>query len=152
MGKIPPHVFISFDACGLGPPVETEKRAVEKILALIDEHELQCDIPEDVADEVDRHERARQLRKGRLVSCNPSIGEKWSLDIHRLLFGEKDDLLQNETNDIRILLNAYHYLCSYFVTYDKTHILSKRDEIKSKLGFDVVTPTECLAVLQRYLE
>lgn len=152
VGKIPLHVFIPFDACGLGPPEETEKRAVDAILALIDEHEVQCDIPEDVADEVDRHKRARQMRKGRLVSCNPPIGERRFLEFRRLLFGDRAELLPNEMNDIRILLNAYHHLCSYFVTYDKVHILSKRGEIKSRLGFDVVTPSECLAILQGYLK
>ena len=151
MGEIPPHVFIAFDACGLGPPEESEKQAVEELLALIDEHEVQCDIPEDVAGEVDQHRRAREKRRGRIISCNPQIGGKWFLEVQRILFGTKTDLSPNEINDVRILLNAYHHLCSYFVTFDKKHILSKRDEIKARLGFEVVTPSECLAILREYL-
>jgi len=38
-----------------------------------------------------------------------------------------------------------------FVTFDKNHILNKRVEIKSKLGFEAVTPTECLEELFAYL-
>jgi hypothetical protein len=152
MGTIPPHVFIAFDACGLGPPEEDEKRAVEELLALIDQHDIQCDIPEDVALEVDRHRSARELRRGRLVACTPQIGDTGFLELQRLLFGEKSELSPNEINDIRILLTAYHHLCSYFVTYDRSHILSRHEEIKAALGFDVVTPSKCLGILQEYLQ
>jgi hypothetical protein len=152
MGQIPPHVFITFDACGLGPPEPSEKQAVEELLALIDQHEVQCDIPEDVADEMDRHESAKKKRRGRIVSCNTQMGRGKFLEVQRILFGTKTDLSPNEVNDVRILLNAQHYFCGYFVTFDKTHILSKRDEIRSKLGFEVVMPSECLSKLREYLE
>jgi hypothetical protein len=152
VSEIPPHVFIAFDACGLGPPEESEKQALEELLALIDQHEVQCDIPEDVAGEVDRHKRAREKRRGRIVSCNPQIGAKRFLEVQRILFGAKANLSPNEINDVQILLNAYHHLCGYFVTFNKRHILSKRDEIKSTLGFDAVTPSECLAILRGYLQ
>lgn len=73
-------------------------------------------------------------------------------EVERLLFGTAQNLSRGKINDARNLLAAKKYSCTYFVTFDKKHILSKREEIKSSLGFEVVTPSECLEKLQAYLQ
>jgi predicted nucleic acid-binding protein len=152
MGRIPPHVFITFDGCGLAPPVESEKRAVEELLTLIKQHEVVCDVPESAAEEMERHTRAKQIVGRRIVACDVfDVRSEQFHEVQEILFGTKTELSEGEINDVRILLNAKHYLCTYFVTFDKKHILSKRDEIRARLGFEVVTPSECLDRLREYL-
>lgn len=72
-------------------------------------------------------------------------------EVKTMLFGAVDDLSLGKTNDARNLLCAKKYSCTYFVTFDKKHILSRHIEIKAKLGFEVVTPSECLEKLHAYL-
>ena len=151
MGQIPPHIFIEFDSCGFAPPVTSEKRAVMELLALIEQHEVVLHVPETVAEEMERHSGARKIVSGCIVSYDTSnikTDSELFLRVKKILFGIKH---AGNVNDVRILLAAKQDLCTYFVTYDKRHILNKREEIKRELGFQVVMPSECLQRLQEYL-
>jgi predicted nucleic acid-binding protein len=150
MGQIPPHVSVSFDACGFKPAPASEAQAARELRALIKEHRVQCDIPEIAALEMDQKLRAREFKRRYIVACNTQVNSAQFFEMQKVLFGTKTDLEPNERRDILNLLNAIHYLHSYFVTFDN-HFLSKRDEIRSRWGIEVVKPSECLEILREYL-
>jgi len=156
MNSIPPHVFLSFDSCGFSPPVKNEKLAVDKLLILIEEYQVQFSIPEAVWEETNRAPNSvkkiahAQIYDYDLFTTQEEKQELWEVKI--MLFGTVAGLSSGKVNDARNLLCAKKHNCTYFVTFDKKHILSRRVEIKSKLGFEAVTPSECLGILHAYLE
>ncbi|MBI9045047.1 MAG: type II toxin-antitoxin system VapC family toxin [Anaerolineaceae bacterium] len=155
MKSIPPHVFVSFDSCGFSPPIMEEKLATEKLLTLIEEHQVQFSIPEAVLEETNRApDSVKKIAQAQIYDYDlfTTQGEQRELsEVKIMLFQTVDGISLGKVNDARILLCAKKYGCTYFVTFDKKHILSKRIEIKSKLGFEVVTPSECLEKLLTYL-
>jgi predicted nucleic acid-binding protein len=155
MNSIPPHVIISFDSCGFSPPDKDEKIATEKLLALIEEYQVAFSIPEAVLEETYRApNRVKQIAHAQIFDYDLFTTQKEQQELSEvkiMLFGTVDGLSSGKVNDARNLLCAKKYSCTYFVTFDKRHILNKRMEIKSKLGFDVVTPNECLEKLLAYL-
>lgn len=154
MSLIPPHIFISFDSSGFSPPVNDEKSAADKLFKLIEEHKVTSSITEGVMEETSSAPNpVRKLANAQIFDLDlfDSKDEQLELEIKKLLFGSVDDLSSSKINDARILVCAKKYNCTYFVTYDKKHILNNRIEIKSKLGFEVVTPSECLEKLHFYL-
>jgi predicted nucleic acid-binding protein len=53
-------------------------------------------------------------------------------------------------NDAEIVAGAAHAGAVFLATYDRRHLLSKRDEILETFGLIVVTPDEILASLDRH--
>ncbi|MEA3351423.1 MAG: type II toxin-antitoxin system VapC family toxin [Chloroflexota bacterium] len=156
MKSIPPYVFVSFDSCAFFPPVKEEKLATEKLLTLIEERQIQFSIPEAVLEETSRApDRVRKIAHAQIYDYDlfTTQDEQRELsEVKIMLFKTIDGISQGNVNDARNLLCAKKYGSTYFVTFDKKHILSKRVEIKSKLGFEVVTPRECLEKLLAYLD
>ncbi len=156
MGQIPVHVFVSFDTCAFWPPQESEKLAAKALLALIEQHKVEFSIPQAVLEETGRApNRVREMAHAHIFNYdmfNTPEEQRELLEVQRMLFGTRERLSQGEINDARNLTCSKKYSCTYFVTFDKKHILSKRDEIRSKLGFQVVTPSECLDRMREYLE
>jgi predicted nucleic acid-binding protein len=155
MKSIPPYVFVSFDSCGFSPPIEDEKIAAEKLLALIEINKIQFSIPEAVLEETSRApESVKKIAQAQIYNYDlftTQDEQRELLEVKVMLFGTATDISPGKVNDARNLVCAKKYSCTYFVTFDKKHILSKRVEIKSKLGFEVVTPSECLEKLLAYL-
>jgi predicted nucleic acid-binding protein len=155
MKSIPPHIFVSFDSCGFSPPVKEEKLAAAQLLTLIEDHQVQFSIPEAVLEETSQAPNsARKIAQAQIYDYDlfTTQEEQQELsEVKNMLFGTVDGLSSGKVNDARNLLCAKKYGCTYFVTFDKNHILNKRVEIKSKLGFEAVTPTECLEKLLAYL-
>ncbi|MDH5506195.1 MAG: type II toxin-antitoxin system VapC family toxin, partial [Anaerolineae bacterium] len=119
------------------------------------EYQVQCSIPEAVLEETKQAPtRVKKIAHAQMYDYDlfntPEDHQKLS-EIKNMLFGTVDGLSSGKINDARILLCAKKYSCTYFVTFDKKHILSRRVEIKSILGFEAVTPSECLEKLQAYL-
>jgi len=137
------------------PPVASEKQAAQELRNLIEKHQVRFDIPEAVYEETDHaSDRVRKMAHCRIINYDmfTTLKEKREfIEVQRLIFGITENLSQGKINDVRNLLNAKKHCCTYFVTFDKKHILSKRSEIKSELGFEVVRPSECLERLQDYL-
>lgn len=155
MGYIPEHVFISFDSCAFGPASKDEKIATEKLLKLIKKYEVQFSIPQAVSEETERAPKwIREMAQAHIFNYdlfNTPEEQKELLEVQRMLFGPGDNLSKSEINDARNLLCAKKYACTYFVTFDKKHILNKHKEIRLKLGFQVITPSKCLNKMQEYL-
>lgn len=155
MGHIPVYVSVSFDSSAFWPPQENEKLAVEKLLYLFEQHEVDFSIPEAVLEETGRApQHIRKMAHAHIYNYDvfhTSTEQRELLEVQRMLFDTKVNLSKSDINDVRNLQSARKYSCTYFVTFDKRHILSKRDEIKSKLGVQVVTPSECLNKMQEYL-
>lgn len=156
MGLIPPHIFIAFDSCGFLPPIKSEKLAAEKLLNLIEKHQIQFSIPQAVLEETERApNRIREMAHKYIFDYDmfTTVKEQRELlEVQELLFGITEGLSRGKINDARNLLCAKKYGCTYFVTFDRNHILSNGEEIKSKLGFEVIIPSECLEKLQDYLQ
>ncbi|MBE3142237.1 MAG: type II toxin-antitoxin system VapC family toxin [Thermoplasmata archaeon] len=155
MSSIPPYVFVAFDSCGFSPPVKDEKLAAEELLVLIEEYQVEFSIPEAVLEETNRApNRVKKIAHAQIYNYdlfNTQDEQQELSEVKIMLFGAVDDLSSGKINDARNLLCAKKYGCTYFVTFDKKHILNRRIEIKSKLGFEVVTPSECLEKLNAYL-
>jgi predicted nucleic acid-binding protein len=155
MKSIPPHIFISFDSCGFSPPVKDEKVAAEKLLILIEKYQVQFSIPEAVLEETNRApNRVKKIAHAQIYDYDlfTTQDEQQELsEVKIMLFGTVDGISPGKVNDARNLLCAKKYGCTYFVTFDKKHILNRRVEIKSKLGIEAVTPSECLEKLLEYL-
>ncbi len=155
MKSIPPYVFVSFDSCGFSPPDKDEKLAAEKLLALIEKHQVQFSIPEAVLEETSRApDSVKKIAHAQIYDYDlfTTQDEQRELsEVKTMLFGTARGISSGKVNDARNLLCAKKYSCTYFVTFDKKHILSKRVKIKSKLGFEAVTPSECLEKLLAYL-
>jgi predicted nucleic acid-binding protein len=155
MSLMPPHVFIVFDSCGFMPPVKTEKLAVENLLNLIEEYQVDFSIPEAVLEETEQApDRVRKLTHAHIFDYdlfNTQDEQRELLEVKKMLFVKVTNLSKGKINDARNLLCAKKYGCTYFVTFDRKHILSRRSEIKQKLGFEVVTPSECLQELLKYI-
>lgn len=156
MSSIPPHIFITFDSSGFWPPIKDEQSASKKLLKLIEKYQIDCSIPEAVQEETSlAPDSVKKLAHAQIYNLDlfNTQGEQQELsEIKIMLFGTVNNLPMGKTNDARILLCAKKYNCTYFVTFDKKHILTKRIEIKSMLGFEVVTPSECLEKLNAYLD
>ena len=156
MKSIPPHVFVSFDSSGFSPPIKEEKLAAQKLLVLIEEYQVQFSIPEAVLEETSRApDSVKKIAQAQIYDYDlfsTQDDQRELSEVKMMLFESVTDLAPGKVNDARNLLCAKKYGCSYFVTFDKKHILSKRVEIKSRLGFEVVTPGECLKKLLAYLD
>ena len=154
---MPPLIYVCFDSCGFAPPIQEEKQAVAQLLALGEEHHDQViiGVPQAVSEETSQApDRARRIAQAQIYDLDlfTTQGEQQELlEVRILLFGTPTGLSSGKVNDARNLLCAKKYCCTYFVSFDRNHILSKRDEIKSKLGFEVVTPSECLRILRAHL-
>ena len=155
MNSIPPHVFVSFDSSGFSPPVHDEKLGAEQLLTLIEKHQVQFSIPEAVYEETSRApDSVKKIAHAQIIDYDlfTTHDEQLELsEVKTMLFGTVVGISPGKVNDARILLCAKKWNCTYFVTFDKKHILNKRVEIKSKLDIKVVTPSECLEKLLAYL-
>lgn len=155
MKSIPPYVIIYFDSCGFFPPVRDEKLAAEELLTLIEEHRVPFSIPEAVLEETSRAPNSvKKIAHAQIHDCDLFSTQEEQRELSEvkiMLFGTVGGISSGKVNDARNLLCAKKNGCTYFVTFDKKHILSKRAEIRSKLGLEVVTPSECLGKLLAYL-
>jgi len=62
--------------------------------------------------------------------------------IKEILYPGERELNDNQIKDSMYLQTHINYKRDYFLTDDKEHILSKKDELKNKLNITVCTPQE----------
>ncbi len=154
MTRLPDNITIYFDSSGYAPPLASEKQASKELQQLIKRHNIDWSKAEAVEEETYKHPRVRKETSGQIISYDLFSDPKEQQlfrNVKQLIFGSRTRLERNEQNDIRILVNAWKYHCSHFVTYDIKHILKNSDKIKQLLGYVTLKPSECLVIVQEYL-
>jgi len=151
MAIYPFNIFI--DSCAFNPPVESEKNAILELFKLEEEGKIVIEIPYEVENELSKAPlwiARRRLGKIFTIPVGLTEGEKKTkCEIRNLLFN-KQNLRQNEVNDVTHIFEAQKYGARYFVTMDKKHILSKAIEIEKRFGMKMVMPSRCLKEIEEW--
>ena len=157
MGGIPKHICVAYDTCAFWPPDAVEREAALELLALLDP----CHIPVEKTQAVDEELNQAPARVRRIaneLTCltsydmfNTEKERRDLLKVQRMLFGTRADLRTGDLNDARNLLCSSKYSHTFFVTFGKRHLLSKGSEIRARLNLEVVTPSQCLALIKDFL-
>ena len=145
------HLPIMFDSCGFWPCDPDERNAVGKLKKLEAMGRIELiEITEATDEEQDQVGTPPVIRcesSSKIIACPPDkTPEKiriWQ-DIRNTLFGDKNQLTDSDKVDINNIYTLSHHSPCYFVTYDKQHILSKKDIILQKFRVNCVMPQECL--------
>lgn len=138
-------VRLFFDTCAFHPPVPKEKEASDRLLDLEEKEGIEIIIPFGTYNELPN--RLAKFRS-KMISTNkvPLVDEeeKVKLEISTILFSNKPQLQPNEATDIDNLFEALKYGCTFFVTFDKKHILSRSLDLQKRFNLRVASPSECL--------
>lgn len=71
--------------------------------------------------------------------------------IQDILFGDREISPADEA-DIEHVFEAQIYNAAFFVTVDKNHIFSKAQQFLQHFKLQVMTPSQCLSIVEQYLK
>jgi predicted nucleic acid-binding protein len=89
-------------------------------------------------------------RIGHVVSASEDDIQKVEL-VRSIIFGLKTQLSHNDKRDVKHLVTAIRYGCSWFVTRDN-RLLKYSGEIKNRFELSIVTPVEALGRVQKHVD
>lgn len=142
------QIEIFVDACAFHPPVKEEKQAMLELLMLEEKGKIQLKIAKSTEEELMNAPHNMQKHRFNRIIAYPFIEsdeEKRTLiEIESTLFPNRKNIRNGERSDAEHIFCAHKYGCRYFITYDKRHILSKRDMLLKKWNIIAVTPVEGL--------
>lgn len=154
------HISIMVDSCAFGPCDTIERKAIEELQKLeiagrINPLEI-AEATEGEQEQIGTPPVIRKQSSGRVIAATPDCisYEQWQKrrDIRNILFGNKLQLTNSDEIDINNIYTAWHHKYSYFVTYDKKHILSKAGMIWKKFQVRCVTPQGCLKAVTELIQ
>lgn len=141
-------ILVFFDSCAFGPPIESDKKAVKKLLKLEARGMFDIQITEPSQEELSKHKNMMKHRDKitSLSYCTTTQERELCENIARLLFQGRsfDELSDKDQRDVLIVFTAGKYKATYLVTCDRKHMLSKQEEIKDMTGLIIVDPQTCL--------
>ena len=148
-------INVYMDSCAFYPPQEPDKKASKRLFDLYDEDKISIEIPYGVKDELSKLKhtvRKKMLDKTYTIRVPLTSKEEieWQ-DVKQILFGDRSDLRPNDVMDINNVFEAQKYGCVFFVTCDKRHILSKASLLFARFRLQVMSPSQCLRVIEEYL-
>jgi len=155
------NIFIMVDSCAFWAPIKSEQDAMKKLLELETKDIIinGLDLAEPTEEEQERAGTPSVIRKqtsGRIIavpSCDTSEDRQVWQDIRNTLFKDKAELTRSDLTDINNIYTAWYYPeYTYFITYDKKHILSKAQLIRERFRIQCVTPKECLTLVEKVLQ